>query len=174
MGNWVKRIWRIILVVHYHKGVGGCWFHCGIHQYLRLGGRRASLVEYPHRRIVQQAGWWSRYSTPLSRRGRDWVHDAFWFPYDKQWGGVRGISGRTGSRPSSRGLKYGCLLWLLGGHKLGEWWLQMQRWTDKEILRASKEMGGRPSGQVCLNPKRREQASWSSCQSRISRTHAHP
>ena len=130
-------------------------------------------MEYPHRRIVQQVGRRSQYSTPLSRKGRDRLYGLSRLSYDQQWGKVWGFSSRTRSQQSSKGHKYGCLLWLSGGHKLGEWWLWMQRWKDEEIPEASKEMGGQPSGQVYSSPKGREQASWPSCKSCISRTHAH-
>ena len=34
-------------------------------------------MDYPYRRVIQQAGWWSRDSDTLSRRGRDRMHGSY-------------------------------------------------------------------------------------------------
>ena len=52
IGYRTEWVWRAILPAYCHKGTSDCQLHCGVHQYGRIGGRRTSSLERPHRWII--------------------------------------------------------------------------------------------------------------------------
>ena len=62
------------------------------------------------------------------------MHGSTQLSCNKQWSKVRRFSGKTRPFQSCKGNKYGYTLRLLGGHKLSERQLRMQREMMKKYL----------------------------------------